>query len=228
MKSTFLKWSTGNAKLRKLGTVGFNLPALRSADGFVTCPQAGACAGPCYANPKQGRWAMPAVQAACEHNLATIRATLAEGGPIALARLIVADLSRFRKLRSVRVHSSGDFFSRDYLDAWYLAARALPGIRFYAYTKAFRYVDAYRGRPRNFGIVQSAGGRDDSSIDARLPHSVIFPTNAARIAAGYVDGTVDDGAAMRGDHRIGLVYHGNATLRDSQAAALTRALPVLQ
>ena len=48
-----LHWSDGNEKLKRTRVVSFNLPAFRSADGFVVCPGAAGCANVCYA--RQGR-----------------------------------------------------------------------------------------------------------------------------------------------------------------------------
>ena len=39
----------------------------------------------------------------------------------------------------VRIHVAGDFFSRQYLDAWYIVALRNPKILFYAYTKSLRF-----------------------------------------------------------------------------------------
>src|SRR5690349_18630047 len=99
-----LKWSFGNEKLSKLDTVSFNIPAFRSADGFPTCPKAGACATLCYA--RQGRYMMPKVAATREFNLEKARGDLDT-----FINEAIADL---RKIKNgvVRVHDSGDFFSQ--------------------------------------------------------------------------------------------------------------------
>ena len=39
----------------------------------------------------------------------------------------------------VRIHVAGDFFSQQYLDAWYIVALRNPKILFYAYTKSLRF-----------------------------------------------------------------------------------------
>lgn len=204
----FLKWSRDNEKLAKLGTVGFGIPAYESQDGFKTCPKAGACAGICYA--RQGNYAFANVKAAREFNLAVIRKSVADFKAKAMS-----DLRNMRKVRTVRVHDSGDFFSQDYLDAWYDVARAFPNLTFYAYTKSI-HLDLWTRKPRNFRIIQSEGGLMDEEINKRKPHSRIFATDYARRKAGYGDGHVTDTLAIRGARKIGLVYHGVKKLTDAQ------------
>lgn len=206
MPTLHLKWSTGNEKLKKLDTISFNLPAFRSADGFHVCPKAGACATLCYA--RQGRFMMPAVAATREFNLAVVRGNLDD-----FVAMASADLARIKN-KIVRVHDSGDFFSQEYMDAWFTLARLHPKKRFYAYTKSL-HLDRSR-KPRNFQIIQSVGGLLDAQINTRSSHSKIFATVKDRKLAGYVNGNVNDGPAIRGERRIGLVYHGNKHLKDGQ------------
>ncbi len=56
------------------------------------------------------------------------------------ARIVAGGASTMRikcenRLQAVRVHESGDFYSAAYVKKWERIARALPGVRFYAYTK---------------------------------------------------------------------------------------------
>ena len=80
------------------------------------------------------------------------------------------------------------------------------------------HLDLWSGKPDNFRIVQSVGGKMDSAVDIKRPHSRIFADHGARRAAGYVDGNVNDGPAIRGERRIGLVYHGQRNLTPAQSA----------
>jgi lipocalin len=54
---------------------------------------------------------------------------------------------------SIRVHVSGDFYSQEYLDKWFMIARNNPRQIFYGYTKSLSL--DYRKRPRNFIIYLS-------------------------------------------------------------------------
>jgi hypothetical protein len=199
-----LSWSFGNGKVSKLGAVSFGIPAYRSAGGFATCPQAGACAAVCYA--RQGRYLMPNVAGARERNLESTRRP-------DFAAMAIVDLGAI-SARLVRVHDSGDFYSQAYLDAWFEVARAFPGKTFYAYTKSL-HLD-FSGVPDNFRIVQSEGGKLDAGIDRGRPHSRIFVSHAARRKAGYGDGSNTDTLAVRGARKIGLVYHGSRSLTPAQ------------
>ena len=212
MPALNLKWSQGNSKLKKTGTISFNLPAFRSADGFAVCPKAGACATLCYA--RQGRYIMKQVAEAREFNLSKVRADLQQFYTEA-----VADLARL-KSSSIRVHDSGDFFSQEYMDTWFRIARAFPKKHFYAYTKSLHL--GWREAPKNFQIIQSVGGLLDSQINTRLSHSKIFSTVAMRKKAGYVDGNKNDLPAIKGQRKIGLVYHGNKNLKPGQVTWLNQ------
>ena len=197
-----LKWSFGNEKLKKLDTVSFNIPAFRSADGFKTCPKAGACATLCYA--RQGRYMMPQVAATREFNLAVARGPKQE-----FIRQVCEDLSHIGN-RIVRIHDSGDFFSQSYLNAWFHVAEQFPEKKFYAYTKSL-HLDSSQC-PDNFQIVQSVGGLMDAAINPEESHSRIFASHSDRRVAGYVDGNKNDQPAIDGVTRIGLVYHGTRNL----------------
>ena len=201
-----LKWSFGNEKLSKLDTVSFNIPAFRSADGFETCPKAGACATLCYA--RQGHYMMPHVAATREFNLKIVRGDLST-----FVFLATEDLLKIKN-KIIRVHDSGDFFSQKYMDAWFFLARSFPDKKFYAYTKSL-HLDQSKC-PENFQIVQSVGGLLDAEINPEESHSRIFSTHYQRKKAGYVDGNINDKPAIDGVIRIGLVYHGNKNLLPGQ------------
>ena len=64
--------------------------------------------------------------------------------------------------------------------------------------------------------MQSLGGKYDDRVNLDRPHSRIFSDDNARVAAGYVDGNVDDMPAINGDIKIGLVYHGTKNLTPAQ------------
>lgn len=206
MAKLSLKWSFGNSKLAKLDTASFNIPAFRSADGFKTCPKAGACATLCYA--RQGRYMMPNVAKARESNLKVVRGDLQQ-----FRERAIEDLHQIKN-KVIRVHDSGDFFSQAYVDAWFDIARTFPEKKFYAYTKSL-HLDRTKC-PSNFQIVQSVGGLLDNRIDPTQSHSRIFETHYQRRKTKYVDGKINDKPAIDGVTRIGLVYHGNRNLKEGQ------------
>lgn len=192
----------------------FNLPQHRSASGRVVCPFAGACSGICYA--AQGWYVKGSVQAAYEHNLATILSMRhdVEGA----AAYLYQDIERLRATH-VRPHDSGDFFAPWYVAAWLMVAREMPDVTFYGYTKSIPLIP-WGEMPRNFLLVQSFGGTRDDLIDRRRPHSRIFPSTMARAVAGYENGNDSDLPVLQRVRRIGLVYHGKTRLTVVNAAAL--------
>lgn len=211
----FCKWTNGNEKLNKPNgdayrIIGFGIPAdydfQLNGETVNTCPSALACRGVCYA--KQGRYGMKNVKDARKHNLdMSLRADFVENA--------IADLKRMRKVNTVRIHDSGDFYNQEYYNKWCLIAMALPHIIFYAYTKTLD-MDIWGNKPDNLRITQSLGGKHDNLVNLSMPHSRIFADDDARINAGYVDGNVNDVPAIEGLVKIGLVYHGQKNMTDAQ------------
>lgn len=218
-------WSDGNAKMKKtakawkkrFGTparfISFNIPRLKSKTGQRTCPYAGMCADICYAD--QGRMGMPAATSARERNLSHINSLTMPQFRDAL----IDDLDNMRTTTHIRIHDSGDFFSRAYYHAWIEVAEVCPDLIFYAYTKSIPFLD-WDLHPKNFRVVQSIGGMRDGDIDHDRPHAKIFATEAERKQAKYCDGNVSDMPAVLGQRRIGLVYHGTRNLTEENLVNL--------
>lgn len=219
------KWSDSNQKLnktakawekrfrRKAKFVSFNIPRLRSEDGQMTCPYAGMCADICYAD--QGRLAMPAAKDARELNLDIINSLSWED----FVNLISEDLTKMRSITHVRIHDSGDFYSRPYYKAWIDIAKDNENVVFYAYTKSLPFLK-WDLHPKNFRVVQSLGGKRDDLVDRNYPHAKIFATEVERKAEGYCDGNVSDLPAVLGQIKIGLVYHGNRNLTEDNLISI--------
>ena len=68
-------------------------------------------------------------------------------------RAIMAQLEA-DKIRTVRIHATGDFFSRDYLDMWTRIVKANPAVTFWTYTKEYAAEHAFDDIP-NANIVKS-------------------------------------------------------------------------
>lgn len=202
-KPFHFEWITDNEKVESVDGIGFAIPALRSADGFQTCPGAGVCATLCFA--RKGWFTRPETAARMEHNLGVLLSNM--NTPAVLADMFVEDLLRHPSRRTVRWDISGDFFSQAFLDVVYEVARRTPDRHHYSYTKSLN-LDLWSNKPENFVIVQSQGGRYDHLIDPSKPTARIFPTLEALIRAGYSNGQHSDGPAARGEARVGLVFHG--------------------
>ena len=224
MNRLHYEWSLGNSKLKKERIASFNIPALLAQTGFTVCPNAGICAGLCYA--RQGRFTMAMVQAPRERNLARLLDTAQNNrwGWIGVLSDLIDDVNRLpKRIRRVRIHDSGDFFEPIYMRTWLDVATQCPQIEFYAYTKMITDLQWYQANgfvPGNMRLVQSVGGKQDDLIDRALPHSRIFPTEGSLRTAGYVDATHTDKPAYSGVVNIGLVYHGTRKLTNAQTQQL--------
>lgn len=203
---------TQNRELRRDGVWNFTLPAwvIELPDGshFNVCPNAGACAKFCYA--RNGTYLFPKVRGKHLSNLLLVRddpdwtEAIAEelahkrfrpkGTPREIPGLNSTDhLSP--EIRgwieaggqAVRIHDSGDFFNRDYLNGWMTLATRFPDVLFYAYTKEVEMLEAAKPWPANFLICYSMGGRQDHLVDPEtMRHADVFPDLEAIEEAGYL------------------------------------------
>jgi hypothetical protein len=108
----------------KIGTAifAFNLPAVD------TCPGMSAACSSCYA--QRGRWVFSKVQEALRRNWEASR------DPFFAERMIRE--IRTRRVRVIRIHAAGDFYSVPYIRAWLRIAQNCPWVTFYAYTRSWR------------------------------------------------------------------------------------------
>ena len=169
--ATFLKMKLGNAKLKT--TALFDIPA-----GY-TCPQAKDCYTKadrdtghlkigkdaifrCYAASSENRY--PNVRKLRWHNY-----DLLKGKSVSEMATLIIDsvrLNSFDDIERFRIHSSGDFFSQDYFDAWIEVAKHYPNVLFYAYTKALSYwIARLDVIPTNIVLTASKGGKMDDLIE---------------------------------------------------------------
>jgi hypothetical protein len=192
-----------NAKLKRDGIFKWGIPAYRAASGFITCPMAKDCIKGCYA--KQGFYVMPSTAKAQEERLALSKSA-------AFVATIDAELKRRSKvIKVLRIHDSGDFYSKAYAMAWFEIAWNNPSVKFYAYTKMVPLFKIMLREkiPANLTLIYSYGGKADSDINAATDrHSAVFSDRRAMINAGYADTTTHDKNAYGSNHRVGLVYHG--------------------
>lgn len=135
----FLTMSEGNKKLKPTDKVKFliwNIPAV------TTCPYATPhCKGACYALKAEKQY--PSCRESRErHYLESLRANFVER----MIFTIEAHLNRpaYQKAKRVviRIHESGDFYSREYLEKWVAVARHFEGnkkVVFACYTKSLPF-----------------------------------------------------------------------------------------
>lgn len=192
--------SFSNRKLKQDNIFTFGIPAGESKTGVVTCPNVGACAAGCYA--KQGFYVMPNVAGKQE---ARLRLALSPD----FVDVIDEEIKR-RRVKRMRIHDSGDFFSVEYTNRWLEIIRRNPGVTFYAYTKMVRFFKAREKiLPKNFHVIFSSGGTQDALINRESDrHSVVFASESALKRARYSNAFHSDRPSLAGKKRIGLVYHG--------------------
>jgi hypothetical protein len=208
---------TQNGKMRKSSQNGidvynFGIPAFQSETGLKTCPNARQCATGCYA--RSGTYRFGNVVNAYENRL---KLTQNENFIDVMVAEINAKLTRSIMRNNkciIRIHDSGDFYNKDYAMSWIEIIEANPNVSFYAYTKMVRMWEMIQDenfRPKNFRLIYSFGGLEDSHINTnRHFHSKVFQDEASLIEAGYTDATQDDMVAALGvSKRIGLIYHGS-------------------
>jgi len=135
---TLKRLKKGNTKLHNI--LIFDLPAIK------TCLNCGDCKKTCYAMKAQKMY--PNVRNWRSDNL-DISQTLSFIN-------IISDQLRKAKQTTVRIHSSGDFYSQQYIDKWAIIVRMFPDINFYAYTKVS---DLFNFAPltnlNNFNLINS-------------------------------------------------------------------------
>lgn len=108
-----------------------------------------------------------------------------------------------------RLHSSGDFFSQNYFDAWVKIAKENPDKIFYAYTKSLRFwVKRLNSIPVNFKLTASKGGKDDALINKHNLkfNEVVLSEQEAKDKGLELDH--DDSHAYNSDKSFAILIHG--------------------
>ena len=198
---------TQNSKLKttskelSVRVFNFGIPAYKSATGKLTCPMADKCVAFCYA--KKGAYIWRNVKPAFE-----MRYQLSKTDKF-IAK-INAEIT-LKEPEYIRVHDSGDYYSKEYLNKWIEIAKANPDVKFYSYTNCIQMLkDAIL--PKNYDVIFSSSGKQVDLIDkTKDRHSVIFKTKSELLNNGYVDASKIDLFATkwfsRDNNKIGLIYH---------------------
>ena len=205
-----LKMSKGNKKLKN--TLIFDLPSGK------TCPKANECLAyvemnakgktelkegknsifRCFAASQENQY--PNVYKARKYNLDLIKNFLIsdafKNNKINTIDLINKSIQKHitKNIDKVRIHSSGDFFSGEYLRSWLAVARLNPQLKFYCYSKSLHLFGTNISIPDNFFLTASMGGlRDD------LIHKGFFKRYAIVVNS-------EDEAIKKGIEHIGKPY----------------------
>ena len=197
---------TQNSKLKKtskalgLRVFNFGIPAYKSASGKLTCPMADECIKFCYA--KKGAYIWSNVKPAFEN-----RYQLSKTDDFIDA---MNNAIKRKKPDYVRVHDSGDYYSKAYLQKWIQVAIHNPSVKFYSYTNMVDMM-LKTSLPDNYDIIFSDSGKQKNLIDERKHrHTKIFTNTSDLLSAGYTDASAIDLMATKWfnkTNKVGLVFH---------------------
>lgn len=197
---------TQNSKLKNtskalsLRVFNFGIPAYKSASGKLTCPMADECVKFCYA--KKGAYIWGNVKPAFEK-----RYELTKTDDFISA--MNAEIQS-KKPDYVRVHDSGDYYSKAYLDKWIKIAKQNPNVRFYSYTNMIEMI-LNTSLPDNYDIIFSDSGKQKHLINPiKHRHTKIFSSTFALQEAGYIDASSVDLMATKwfnNTNKVGLIFH---------------------
>ena len=140
----------------------FTLPAFKSKFGTKVCNGAGACAAFCYAAAGTYTYPDPVFKAEFSLIFSLSKEFLSE-----TIKHLKAKLSNPNIFYFIRIHDSGDFYSRSYLYKWFKIARAFPNAFFYGYTKQVEFLNL-KSMPPNFKFIHSFKGRNDELLEKLL------------------------------------------------------------
>lgn len=197
---------TQNSKLKKtskkLGVRVFNfgLPAYKSISGKVICPMADSCVKFCYA--RKGAYIWSNVKPAFEK-----RYELSKTDDF--VNKMYNEIIK-KKPDYVRVHDSGDYYSRKYLNKWIDIALLFPEVKFYSYTNM---VDMFQNTslPVNFDIIFSDSGKQSHMINKKQDrYTKIFRSEQELDRAGFVNASKIDLYATKWfskNKKVGLIFH---------------------
>ena len=199
---------TINGKMKKTSqrflarVMNFGIVAYKSSTGRITCPFAGECASFCYA--RKGTYRFKNSKKAYEERY---QATLKDDFIELMSANIMIENPKY-----VRIHDSGDFYSREYLYKWITIMNRFPDIRFYAYTNSVAIIkDAIKDLPENFDYIFSMNGKQDLLINIKKDrHAVIFSSLDDMEKSNYINSSEHDLYATRwhnNDIRVGLIKH---------------------
>jgi hypothetical protein len=197
---------TQNSKLKKtskalgLRVFNFGIPAYKSASGKLTCPMADECIKFCYA--KKGAYIWSNVQPAFENRYQLSKTNYFVGA--------MNDEIKRKKPDYVRVHDSGDYYSKAYLQKWIKIAIHNPDVKFYSYTNMVDMI-LNTSLPSNYDIIFSDSGKQKHLINERKHrHTKIFTSTSDMLSAGYTDASSVDLMATKWfnkTNKVGLVFH---------------------
>lgn len=205
-----VQFSKANSKLRKLEKrTGKRVFSLDLLSGY-TCPFAKNCLA--FARGKDGRiedgpntefrcYAASAEQMYPKTFELRQRNTLVlqQSSPTEMVQILDGCIPYEADI--IRIHSAGEFFSLNYMRAWFEVMRRNEDLWFYFYTKAVKWLNLL-DIPDNCSITVSQGGTCDNIKHNFKTATVVYDTNTDL----PIDS--DDYLACYGVSDFGLLIHG--------------------
>jgi hypothetical protein len=166
----------------------------------------------CYAARAQAQY--PSANMNAFNNMDLLNDANRAGGVAVMTELILDSMKYYERTKKfkfdiLRVHEAGDFFSSNYMKAWFEVAKRRPTTLFYAYTTSLPFWIENEGlRPKNFKMIASM---DDENIETikqnNLRYSrVVGSEEEAKQMGLPID--VDDRIAWDTDSNFALMIHG--------------------
>jgi hypothetical protein len=165
----------------------------------------------CFAASGESR--LPNVRNSRWRNFDLLKDTYTDKGINGMTDLLVKSIRYYEsnegKLRLFRIHDSGDFYSQEYFDAWISAAKAMPDILFYAYTKSLPFWgDRKNEIPRNLRLIASEGGKADEMISKEGFRKAVIVKDTGEAIKRKLNIDVNDFLAAFGENDFALLLHG--------------------
>ena len=199
---------TQNTKIKETGdklnkrVFNFSIPAYKSQTCKVTCPFADKCIKFCYAQ-KGNYKRFPSVRNGMEKKYQLTKEPN-------FVDLMNKEIQK-KKPDFIRVHDSGDYYSKAYLDKWLTIAKENPKVKFYSYTNSIKFIKELQEIPRNFDFIFSDSGKQVNLIDkSKDRHTKIFDSIESLNKLGYKNASKIDLFATKWfnpTNKVGLIFH---------------------
>lgn len=180
----------------------FSIPAYKSESGKITCPFADSCIKFCYAQ-KGNYKRFPSVRNGMEKKY---QLTKQDNFVELMNKEIIKKKPDF-----IRVHDSGDYYSKTYLNKWLTIAEQNPKVKFYSYTNSIKFIKELKTIPDNFDFIFSDSGKQVNLIDkSKDRHTKIFNSIDSLNKLGYANASKIDLNSTKwfnNTNKVGLIFH---------------------
>ena len=233
-----LKFGDPNAKLKKMiRKMGLTLKTFTLPAGH-TCPAAKDCFsradratgkvtdGPdtvfrCFMASAEAR--SPSLRKLVWHNLELIKEALKRDAQAGFENMPhtsqLINKSLPKKFDIMRVHVGGDYFNKEYLQAWIEVAKLNPDKVFYSYSKSLHLFKQF-ALPENLVLTASRGGKHDDLIDLHGWKEALVVYSEEEAAERGLEIDHDDTHAAFGEDNFALLIHGTQPAGSMASQAL--------